>query len=137
MKKLTFGLIFLAGACDSYKVSPLDNRALVDTCTKAAACEMDEYDDSDYYDIKDEAVLEQYLIESCVDNYYDSMTIASDLGCKAEYKAYMDCSITNAPNSCDYDDDEYDDYEEDYTEYSQETCWKVIQKYNECMIFDI
>jgi hypothetical protein len=132
MNKLTIGLLFMLTACDPYKVTMLDNQAVVASCTDSADCSMDNYDESDVYDISDEDGYRTYLIQSCVDNYQDGLRVAKEQGCGSEYKLYQECSLANQPNECDYDDDEMDDFEEDYEEYANEKCWKAIQKYSEC-----
>ena len=138
MKKMIMGLLITLVGCDSYKVGLFDNSALVARCTASAECEIDNYDDNDYYDISDEDALKQYLIESCVDSSSDNAAIAQELGCRAEYRAYESCMLENAPDSCDYDlsdSDDYEDYYEDMEEYQDETCWQPIQAYEECMLF--
>ena len=138
MKKTYLVSILFLSACNSYKVSLFDNRAVVDRCTASAECEMDNLDDNDYYDIEDEDAYKLYLIESCVDGYSDQLTLYSELGCRAEYRAFMDCSLQNSPDRCEYDLDSeegWEEYDEDYEEYSDETCWKPIQKLNECSAF--
>ncbi len=132
MRKLNIGLLCILSACESYKVGMLDNQELVTSCTASAECTIDNYDESDVYDISDEDAYKTYLIEACVDDYQDGLTIARQQGCASEYKLYQECALTNAPDQCDYDADEMDDYDEDYEEYANETCWKAIQKYNEC-----
>ena len=136
MKKMIVGLLVILGGCDSYKVGVFDNSVLVARCTAAAECAVDDYDDNDYYDISDEDALKQYLIESCVDSFKDEEAVARQMGCRAEYKVYQECYLTNAPDRCEYDfsdDDEYEDYYEELEEYEDETCWSSIQDYSECM----
>ena len=132
MKLLFTGMVLFLGACDTYKVGALDDKAVIARCTTVAECAIDDYDDNDFYDVEDEAILKQTLIESCVDDHYDNLAIASQLGCKAEYKEYKECMLANMPIECEYDSEEYEDYIEDSEEYSNETCWKAIQQYNEC-----
>jgi len=132
MNKLSIGILFILSACDPYKVTMLDNQALVAKCTYSAECTMDDYDDNEAYDISDEDAFLEYLIEICVDEYQDGLQIARQQRCGAEYKLYQECSLANQPDQCDYDDDEMDDYEEDYEEFANEKCWKTIQKYSEC-----
>ena len=138
MKKMIMGLLITLVGCDSYKVGLFDNSALVARCTAAAECEVDNYDDNDYYDISDEDALKQYLIESCVDDASDDAAIAREQGCRAEYKAYEACYVANAPDRCDYDlndSDDYEDYYDDMEEYEYETCWQPIWDYYECIFY--
>jgi hypothetical protein len=133
MKKISMGILIMLSACDPYKVSFTDNKDLVTKCTASAECAIDVYDESDVYDLQDEDAYKTYLIQICVDEYQDGLSIARQQQCGSEYKLWQECAIANRPDVCDYDDDEMDDYEEDVEKYSNETCWKTIEKYQECV----
>ena len=136
MKKLLgLGLLLVIG-CNEHKVSLLDNPSVVQSCTTSVECAMEQIDDADYYDLEDEDAYKQYLLEACVDSYYDNLVVAKEFGCGAEYKASSKCQSENLPNECDYDmtdPDDQEDYYKEIEEISDETCWTVNEAYNECM----
>lgn len=120
-------------ACSEHKVNLLDSRSAVANCTLAAECEIEQINDSDYYDLEDEDVYKQYLIEACVDEINDGYAIAKEFKCGSEYRAMMKCNGENYIDSCDYDDDEWEDLMEDQEKIANETCWTVNAAYEECM----
>ena len=80
------GIICFLGACDTYKITVFDNRDLVSFCVEEAECEMEQLEDADY-DIEDEDVYYTYLVEACVDDYYDDLRIRKEEGCSVEHLA--------------------------------------------------
>ena len=121
----------ILSACDPYKVSPFDNQSLVNACMVDAECRIDDMDDN--YDIEDEDVYYQYLVEECIDDHYDELRERKEEGCGREYKAYRKCMWKNAPDLCDQQDD-YVEYYEDLEETRNETCLAVYAPYYECYI---
>lgn len=136
MKKLLGLGLLLAAGCSEHKVGILDSPKVIQSCTEKVECEMEQIDDGDYYDLDDEDVYKQYLLEACVDSWYDDLAVARGFGCGAEYKAASQCNSENAINECDYDltePDDQEDYYNDLAELQEETCWKVNNAYYECM----
>jgi len=134
------GLVLLLSSCSPYSTK-FDNKAIVEYCTRSAACEMELIDDGgDYYyyydyDLDDEAAYQQLTMELCVDSFHDEWEMADLFGCKSEVKAKTKCWAENAPLICDYDyedQDDMEDYDEDWDEVWQETCWKEYSKANNC-----
>jgi hypothetical protein len=136
MKKL-LGLVLLLGmGCNEHKVGLLDNPRVVQSCTEQVECAMEQIDDNDGYDLDDEDVYQQYLLESCVDDWYDELVIAKEFGCGSEYRAMSQCYSENPINECDYDmtePDDVEDYYNDIEEVNDEKCWTVRNAYSECM----
>ena len=133
MKSFLIGLVLLLSSCNPYSTR-FDNKAIVDYCTRQAACEMELIDDADTYDIEDEAAYQQLRMELCVDDYHDMLEMAELFDCKSEAKAAYKCRAEYMPIQCNYDDDDegWEDYYEDVEEVQEETCWKVASKADNC-----
>ena len=136
MKKLLGLGLLLSIGCSDHKVNVFDSSKLTASCTIEVECEMDTIDDEDYYNLDDDEIYKQYLMERCVDSWNDELTEAKIWGCGSEYKELSACLFENPIDVCDYDfsdSDDYDDYYEDYDELYNETCWSVDNAFDECI----
>ena len=133
MKKLLGLGLLLSIGCSDHKVNVFDSSKLTASCTIEVECEMDTIDDEDYYNLDDDEIYKQYLMERCVDSWNDNLTEAKIWGCGSEYKELSACLFENQIDECDYDDDEWEDLYEDLDERDDETCWSVENAFYECM----
>ncbi len=128
--------LFMTGclSIDSHKANILE-RKINNACELQAACTVEQYDDSDYYDLDDEEAFTKYTVESCIDSYHDTLYEASYIDCGMEYRAFATCMAENYINQCDYDltdSDDYEDYYDDMQEVQSETCWVSYAAYVDC-----
>lgn len=136
MKKLLGLGLLLAMGCNEHKVGLLDSPKVIQSCTEQVECEMEQIDDADYYDLDDEDAYQQYLLEACVDGWYDGWAAAKEFKCGSEYKAMTQCISENYVDQCEYDmtePDDIEDYSNDWNEVYEEKCWTVSSAYSECM----
>ena len=139
MKKLLGLGLLLSLGCSDHKINIFDSSKVTASCTIDVECEMEQIDDDDYYDLDDDEIYKQYLMEQCVDSFYDSLAKAKIFNCGSEFKEMSACLSAegNIIDECDYDfDDEgdYDDYWDDIDELYDETCWSVNWAYQQCML---
>jgi hypothetical protein len=138
MKKLLGLGLLLSIGCSEHKINIFDSSKVTASCTIAVECEMEQIDDNDSYDLDDDEIYKQYLMEACVDSFYDSLATAKLFDCGSEFKDMAAClsEDENIIDQCDYDftdQDEYEDYVNDSDELYNETCWPVSNAYQECI----
>jgi len=124
--------------CDSYSIGFFDDKEIVEYCAETVECHMEQVEESSYYDIEDEDVYIQTQEELCVDNYKDNLNYTASLGCKAEFREYMDCVMQHYPMSCDYDMSDMEDieeYYEDLDKFWEKTCWSEAEKIEACEVY--
>lgn len=136
MKKLLGLGLLLSIGCSEHKINIFDSSKVTASCTISVECQMEQIDDNDSYNLDDDEVYKQYLMEACVDGFWDGLAQAKILDCGKEFKAVSSCLSENNIDECDYDlsdADDYEDYVDDTTELYSETCWVETNAYQECM----